>query len=146
MTEQEYLDERVKEQIDWYDHKSAWHKKWFMRMKIIETILALTIPFMTGYITTEDIQLKVVVGFIGIIVAAIANIITLFKLQENWIEYRTVSESLKHEKFLFILKAGPYKSNYAFSDFVERFESYISKENTKWASYTESKNENNQNE
>lgn len=145
MTEQEYLDQRVQDQIDWYDKRSTWHKKWFMRMKITETILALTIPFMTGYITTENVGLKVLVGFIGIIVAATANIVTLYKLQENWIEYRTVAESLKHEKFLFTTKAGPYKNTSSFPDFVERFESYISKENTQWASYIKPKQNDNQN-
>jgi hypothetical protein len=42
-------------------------------------------------------------------VAAIAGLITLIKFQENWTEYRTVSETLKFEKFLFLSKAGPYK-------------------------------------
>ena len=139
MTEQEYLDLRVKDQIDWYDRKSGWHKKWFMRLKIAETVLALTIPFMTAYITTETVGLKIIVGFIAIVVAAITNFVTLCKFQENWIEYRTVAESLKHENFLYITKSGPYKNGDAFSEFVERIESYISKENTKWASYIQPK-------
>lgn len=135
MTEQEYLDTRVKDQIEWYDKKSSWHKKLFMRLKITETILALLIPLLTGYITTTMVGLKIVVGLIGIIVAATANIITLYKFQENWIEYRTVAESLKHEKFLYITHAGAYKDSTSFPIFVERFESFISKENTQWASY-----------
>ena len=135
MTEQEYLDTRVKDQIEWYDKKSLWHKKLFMRLKITETILALLIPLLTGYITTGMVGLKIVVGLIGIIVAATANIITLYKFQENWIEYRTVAESLKHEKYLYITHAGAYKDSSSFPIFVERFESFISKENTQWASY-----------
>jgi hypothetical protein len=144
MTEQEYLDQRVKDQIDWYDKKSGWHKKRFLYLKIIEMILALAIPFLTGYITTEDVGLKVTVGFIGVVVAATAGIITLFKFQENWIQYRTVAESLKHEKFLFITRSGPYKGTASFPDFVERFESYISKENSQWASYIKPKQANSQ--
>jgi hypothetical protein len=106
-----------------------------MRLKITETILALLIPLLTGYITTTMVGLKIVVGLIGIIVAATANIITLYKFQENWIEYRTVAESLKHEKFLYITHAGAYKDSSSFPIFVERFESFISKENMQWASY-----------
>ncbi len=52
MTEQEYLDQRVQDQIEWYEKKGAWHKKWFMRMKITETVLALSIPLMAGFLTT----------------------------------------------------------------------------------------------
>lgn len=135
MNELEYLEKRVNDQINWYDSKSAWHKKWFIRLKIMEIILALLIPFLTGYITQQNLELKVWVGIIGVLVAIITGLITLFKLQENWIQYRTVAESLKHEKFLFVTKAGPYKKPDSFLDFVERFESYISKENTQWASY-----------
>jgi hypothetical protein len=125
MTEQEYFDNRVEEQISWYDNKSSSNKKWFMRLKIIETILALLIPLLTGYITTEKVELKVIVGLIGVMVAAITNIITLLKFQENWIKYRTTAENLKHEKFLYITKAGPYKSESLFPNFVEKFEGYI---------------------
>src|SRR5215210_1279309 len=88
MTEQEYFTNRVEEQIRWYDNKSSSNKKWFMRLKIIETILALLIPLLTGYITTEKVELKVIVGLIGVIVAVITNIITLSKFQENWIKNR----------------------------------------------------------
>src|SRR5215210_634989 len=138
MTEQEYFDNRVEEQIKWYDNKSSSNKKWFMRLKIIETILALLIPLLTGYITTEKVQLKVIVGLIGVMVAAITNIITLLKFQENWIKYRTTGENLKHEKFLYITKAGPYKSENSFPDFVEKFEGHISKENINWSNYISS--------
>jgi hypothetical protein len=108
-----------------------------MRLKIIETILALLIPFLTGYITTNEnsLCLKITIGLIGIVVAAVANLITLIKLQENWIVYRTTAESLKHEKFLYLTKAGPYAGTDSFPLFVERIESYISKENTQWATY-----------
>jgi hypothetical protein len=135
LTEQDYLNNRVDDQINWYEKKCAWHKKWFMRLKISETILALMVPFLTGYITTENVSLKFLVGFIGLLVAAIANLITLFKFQEVWIEYRTTSEALKHEKYLYVTQAGPYKESNAFASFVERIEDLLNKENANWASY-----------
>jgi hypothetical protein len=145
MNEQDYFDQRVADQINWYDKKSIWHKKWFMFLKVTETFLALLVPFFVGYITTEMVLLKVIVGLIGVIVAALASIITLYKFQENWIEYRIVAETLKHEKFLYITKAGPYKDIDTFNIFVERFESYISKENTQWTSYIKFKSEDKKN-
>src|SRR6185503_6870617 len=93
--EDEYLQTRVLDQVTWYDKKSAINKRWFLRMKIAEIVLALLIPFLTGYINDKTIELKIVIGVIGIIVAAIAGLITLIKFQENWIEYRSVAESLK---------------------------------------------------
>ena len=141
-TEDEYLQTRVPDQIKWYDAKSASNKKWFLRLKVAEVIMALFIPFLSGYITDKAIEIKIIVGVLGIIVAAVAGLITLIKFQENWIEYRTVAESLKLEKFLFLSKAGPYK-NLAdpYPLFVERFESLISTSTKKWVDYV-SKNEN----
>ena len=134
--EEEYLQVRVNDQITWYDKKSSTNKKWFLRMKITEVIMALFIPFFTGYINEKTIELKIIVGLLGIIVAAIAGLITLIKFQENWIEYRTVSESLKFEKYLFLSKAGPYKNvSDTYALFVERFESLISSSTKKWVDY-----------
>jgi len=139
-TEEEYLKTRVLDQINWYDKKSAHNKKWFLTFKISEIVFALFIPFLSGYINSSGSPLKVVVGILGVIVAAIAGLITLIKFQENWLEYRTVAESLKLEKFLFLSKAGPYKdTSDPFPLFVERFESLISTSTKKWVNYISKK-------
>ena len=135
-TEDEYLQSRVLDQIKWYDKKSSRNKKWFLCLKITEIILSLCVPFLAAYIKSQDSPLKVIVGILGIAVAAIASVITLIKFQENWLEYRTVAESLKMEKFLFLSKAGPYKDSASpLPLFVERFESLISTSTKKWVSY-----------
>lgn len=110
-----------------------------MSFKIGEIILALFIPFVSGYISDLD-GLKIVVGILGVIVAALAGLITLAKFQENWIECRTVAESLKFEKFLFLAKAGPYKNiDDPYVVFVERFESLISTSTKKWVNFVAQK-------
>jgi uncharacterized membrane protein YqaE (UPF0057 family) len=135
-TESEYLATRVVDQITWYDGKSKVNKQWFLSLKVIEIIFALFIPFLTVFITENTDHLKIIVGLLGITVAAIAGIITLIKFQENWIEYRTVAESLKLEKFLFLARTGPYQNqDNSFVLFVERFESLISNSTKKWVNY-----------
>jgi hypothetical protein len=139
-TEDEYLKSRVVDQINWYDKKSVINKSWFLSLKISEILVALFIPFLSAYISNYDNHLNIVVGILGIIVAAIAGTITLVKFQEKWIEYRTVAESLKLEKFLFLAKAGPYKdSEEPFQFFVERFESLISTSTKKWVNFISAK-------
>jgi hypothetical protein len=133
--EEEYLKTRVLDQIRWYDQKSLANKRIYLSLKISEIILALCIPLLSAYI--DGTNLKLVIGLLGVAVAAIAGIITLIKYQENWIEYRTIAESLKYENFLFLSKAGPYKGiSDPFPWFVERFESLISTSTKKWISYT----------
>ena len=139
-TEEEYLRTRVLDQINWYEKKSAYNKRWFLTFKISEIVFALFIPFLSGFINSAGSPLKIVVGALGIIVAAIAGLITLIKFQENWLEYRTVAESLKLEKFLFLSKAGPYKdASDSFPLFVERIESLISTSTKKWVNYISKK-------
>jgi hypothetical protein len=135
-TEDAYLTNRVSEQITWYDNKSAVNKKIFLSLKISEIMLALMIPFLSGYVNLNDVAVKMTIGILGILVAGIAGLITLIKFQENWIEYRTVAESLKLEKYLFLSKAGPYQqAQDAFPLFVERIESLLSNSTKKWTSY-----------
>ncbi len=134
MNEDEYLEKRVHDQIDWFNRKSASSKCWFYRFKAAETILALLIPFLTAYITDGCIGLKISVGIIGILVAALAGFITLFKLQENWVQYRTMSEMLTQERFLYLAETGTYKDADRFKLFVERIENMLTKENAQWAS------------
>ena len=122
--EDDYLNDRVKDQIDWFNKKSGTCKHWFYRLKVSETILALLIPFLTGYITNELTGLK-----------TLAGLLTLFKYQENWVQYRTTAETLTQERFLFIARTGPYKGDDRFKLFVERIESMLTKENSHWASF-----------
>ncbi len=134
MNEEEYLEQRVDNQIGWYDSKGGRNKKMFNGLKIVEIIVALSIPLFVNFIP-EELSSKFIVSFLGVIIAAIAGIISLMKYQENWLEYRTTAESLKHEKYLFVTKSGQYGDKQAFGRFVERIENLISKENSKWAEF-----------
>lgn len=135
MDEAEYIKTRVDGQIEWYDKKSQYHKTWYTWLRIIEIIAAALIPFLVGYIACGDILFRTVVGLLGVVVAVITAIVSLCQFQENWVEYRTTCESLRHEKYLFETKTEPYDVDSPFSLFVQRVESLISKENSTWSQY-----------
>lgn len=62
------------------------------------------------------------------------------KYHENWIQYRYVSELLKHEKHLFLTKTEPHDDEeYAFHLLVQRTERAISSENINWVGINEDK-------
>ena len=132
MDEKNYLKERVDGQIAWYDKKSMWNQKLYKRLRILEIVVAAFIPFLTGYFSDELSFIKIVVGGMGVLIAVIAGVVSLYNFQEHWIEYRTTAETLKHERFLFITKTPPYNSDDPFPIFVSRVESLISTENSKW--------------
>lgn len=127
----QYLTERVQDQISWYERKSAWNQSWFKRLRILEIVAAALIPFLTAIPDTT--KMKFVVGGLGVLITVVAGILALFQFQERWTEYRTTSESLKTERFLFLTGAEPYADGDAFRVFVQRVESLLGSENTGWA-------------
>ena len=135
MDQEKYIKERVDDQIDWYDRKSGFNQRWFKRLQVIAIISASTIPFLAGFSSGDDNTIRVFIGILGLIVATITGVLSIYKFQEHWLGYRTTCESLRHEKYLFITQAEPYNTEESFSTFVQRIESLISKENTDWLHY-----------
>jgi len=65
-----------------------------------------------------------------------------FKFQEIWINYRTVSETLKKEKHFFDAELDDYANTEEKEAlFVERVESMISRENSMWVTTHQQKDD-----
>jgi hypothetical protein len=138
MLPDEYLQERVDDQINWFDGKGLSNQRCFKSLRITEIVSAAIIPFMVAYSDAIPYG-KIIVGSLGMLIAISAGIATLNQYQENWLMYRTTCEALRHEKFLFITKTKPYAEENAFEHFVSRIENLISKENAQWAHVTKKK-------
>lgn len=136
MDEQEYIKERVDHQIKWYSDKSSRNKNLHLWSKGLVIVFASLIPFAAGFITATTVWLNYIIAVLGVLTAIFTGLSALLKFQEKWGEYRTTSETLKHEKFLFLTKSGPYDGEVeAFKVFVSRIENFISKENSAWSQY-----------
>lgn len=131
---QEYLRSRVDDQIDWFSTKSQDNQKMFKRLRVSEVIFAAAIPFLAGHIADGDTAIKISIGILGVAIAIISGLLSIYKYQENWIHYRTVSEALKREKYLFLTKTSPYEKQNPEGLFVKTVETILSKENSGWAS------------
>lgn len=132
MTEDEYLKSRLDDQIDWYDKKSTWNQRLFKHLQVTVIVASAIIPFLSGYVTDDLAYLKLGIGGLGLVVAVITAILSLYKFQENWTQYRAICESLRHEKFLYLTKSPPYAGGKSFPLLVQRVESLISRENSDW--------------
>lgn len=135
MNEEEYLKKRLNDQIAWYDQKSVCNQKWFKRLQVFQLAAAASIPVLVNYVTNSSGWIRLLVALLGASIAIISGIIGLYKLQENWLEYRTTCESLRHEKYLYLTKTEPYNTDDLFALLVNRVETLISKENTNWVQY-----------
>jgi uncharacterized membrane protein (Fun14 family) len=132
MSPQEYVEQRINDQISWYDRKSTTNQRWFKRLRFAEIVAAATIPFLAGF-ADKSFPIKIVIGVLGVFVAVIASLLGLLQLQVHWIEYRAIAESLKKEKILFWTQTEPYNNDDAFHLLVQRVEALLLKENIEWA-------------
>jgi len=142
MNEEKYLADRLEEQINWYDHKSQFNQKWCKRLRMIEIICASLIPLLSG-LSSSIAYSEWIIGILGVTIAIAAAAGSLYKFQENWIQYRTSAETLTHEKYLYMTNAAPYSGKDKFEILVTRIESLISKENSNWSRYVKPEDEKN---
>lgn len=106
MTEQEYISKRIDNQIAWYSSRASINKRlnhWFKGSIIV---FSSAIPLVAGiemFSQTKNILLAI----LGSLISIFSGVSGLLKFQEKWTEYRTTSETLKHEKFYFKPKQVP---------------------------------------
>ena len=128
---------RLEEQIDWYDKKSAFNQSCFKRIKIIELIAAALIPLFAGFWTLISYP-AIITGGLGVLIVVLESLQGLYQFQSNWISYRSSCEGLRHEKYLWLAKAGHYADAKDPNRLLaERIESLISTEHAKWVSSQE---------
>ena len=124
--------ERLEDQIGWYDKKSASNQRWFKRLKIIELIAAALIPILAG-ISASIPYYTIITGGLGAMIVVLESLQGLYQFQSNWISYRSTCEGLRHEKYLWLAKAGPYADKKDPDRLLaERIESLVSTEHAKW--------------
>jgi hypothetical protein len=136
IAEAEYIEQRLDDQINWYDKKSGFNQKWYKRLRLAEIVLASTIPLLAGYSQMSEkigLAIGIAIGVIGLMVAVLAGIVSLYQFQENWNEYRVCAESLKQEKYLYLARVEPYNGDQPFELLVQRVEALLKSETTGWA-------------
>jgi Protein of unknown function (DUF4231) len=131
---------RLDGQICWYDRKSGTNQRCYKVFKVVVLIVAALIPLLSG-VQVPVLWVPVsawVLGAMGAAIAVIESVQQLYQFHGNWISYRSTCEALRHEKYLYLAKAGPYVTAVdAHAVLAERVESLVSQENAKWASAQE---------
>ena len=127
---------RLEEQIQWYDRKSAQNQFWYKRLKLAQVLLAVSIPAMS---LLPAAYAKWASSLAGITIALLEAIQQLNQHSTLWITYRSTAERLKHEKYLFLSAAGPYRAQTEPDRLVqlaERVEEHVSSEHANWFNET----------
>lgn len=125
--------ERLEDQLCWYDSNSSWCKRAFHGLKVVQIVIAAAIPVIAALGGSVALA-----GSLGAAIVVLEGLQQLFQYQQNWTGYRATAEALKHEKFLYLSGAGPYRDA-ADRDAVlaERVEARVSTEHAAWVNERE---------
>ncbi len=124
---------RLEDQIQWYEQKSGFNHRRFVTIKGAQLLAAAAIPV----IATIDSPAAVAAA-LGAAVVVLEGFQQLNQYQQNWSSFRSTAEALKHEKYLYLASAGPYRhSRRAVPLLADRIEGLISQEHAKWVSARE---------
>jgi len=124
---------RLEDQIAWYDAKSQRNQRRFKELKVCQIVTAAAIPVAAA--ASAPVWL---LGGGGALIVILEGLQQLQQYQQNWTTYRSTCERLKHEKFLFFGRAGPYAAaTNPESLLAERVEGLVSQEHAAWVSHRE---------
>ena len=123
---------RLEDQLNWYDTKSSWNKRWYKALRVTQLVLAAFIPVIA--LADADWS-KWVTAVFGGSIAILEGVQQLNQFGPLWVQYRSTAEYLKHEKYLFLSRSGHYRDispEEALCLLAERVEENVSKEHARW--------------
>jgi hypothetical protein len=124
---------RLEDQIAWYDAKSQENQLRFKQLKICQIVVAAAIPVAAA--ASAPLWL---LGGGGAVIVIVEGLQQLQQYQQNWTSYRSTCERLRHEKFLFVARAGSYAvAPNPEALLAERVEGLVSQEHAAWVSHRE---------
>ena len=141
-----YLEKRVEDQLNYYEKAANRARRTYMWMQSSIIVLGLLVPVIVNIPSSWGsgesavnltAEIRIAVTVFSLTVAILTGILNFRKYGDLWLSYRLTEESIKHEKFMFLTRAGPYKSEPAFPPFVEKFESIVSAEHGKFRTLIE---------
>jgi uncharacterized membrane protein len=134
MNQEEYIKERVENQIKWYSGKSSTCQKKYKVWQVIKVIAALLITTLSLWAEEELFGFKMtyVVAILGAFIIFIESFIKIYDYKKLWVQYRMASENLNREKLYFETKSEPYDGSEPFKLFVQNCENIMKGENQGW--------------
>lgn len=121
---------RLEDQLKWYDVKSVSCQRWYKGLKLLQVVLGASIPLLVY------IEKPFVTAIAGVAIAILEAVQHLNQYSTLWIEYRSTAERLKHERWLFLSRAGEFRAmddDEALRVLAEHVETYVSTEHASWA-------------
>jgi len=134
MNQDEYIKDRVENQISWYSNKSSTCQKKYKIWQVIKVIAALLITTLSLWAEKDIFGFKMtyIVAILGAFIIFIESFIKIYDYKKLWVQYRMASENLNREKLYFETKSEPYDGPEPFKLFVQNCENIMKGENHGW--------------
>ena len=133
-----YIKDRIDDQLSYYDRQATKMKSYYMTNRKVTAIVAVLIPVMGGLylplnILGQNFDLwRILITVAGLCVAILVSLEGVLHHREQWQNFRTTSEFIKAQKFLFFNRVDEYggvSDEEAFKTLVMRVEAAIKNEN-----------------
>ena len=136
---EQYLQERYRDQINYYNSKSGWNKKMYNWFQWGVIVISAVVPVL---VVSSNSQYKWIAAGLSVLLGIGTAALKVFKFQENWLNYRQLAETLKQEEYFYQAGIGSYASAPdSRSMFVDHIEQLISRENAIWTNLHKPKEE-----
>ncbi len=119
--------ERLEDQLGWYSRKSRDNQHSYQWLKLLELAVAAALPVVAAVGSPVWVT-----GGLAAVIVVLEGVQHLYKFQEQWITYRSTAEALKHERYLYLARAGPYVGEDPTRQLAERVEGLVSQEHARW--------------
>jgi len=123
---------RLAHELAWYDGKSQYNRDMYKRLKLAQLALAVLIPVLC---LAGGEPARWLTALAGATIALLEGVQQMNQHATLWVSYRATAEHLKHEKYLFLSAAGPFRDLSEPQRLVllaERVEERVSSEQANW--------------
>src|SRR6266550_3409256 len=139
MKAEEYIRDRINDQLRFYDRKASFYKSRYLFMRAATVVGGAIVPVLVNlsfapvsvnlwfFVVSLNI-VKVSTTLISLMVVLFVSLESVYHFKEQWKNYRSTAELLKKEYFLFASGEGRYSGKLeaeAFKLFVEQSETAI---------------------
>ena len=134
ISNEDYITTRLDEQQKWFSRKSDEHQKMYKRYKQIAIAITIAAPIV-NYLISDQFCGRIFMLAAGAVVTWLYFKNTLETHLELWLQYRSTSEQLKREKYLFLTKTGTYfdkADDVCLNILVCNTEAIIASDNLNW--------------
>ena len=130
---QNYIDTRLKGQLDWYRTKAAKAKRRFTVLASVQFGMTAAVPVLNA-IGAHDPRFIYLASFCAAVAAVSMGFLALGSHQQNWLRYRQAASSLETIFWLFTNGAAPFNGPDRARLLVERAEDVMAQESGQWRS------------